>query len=62
MSKASEKKIPVLIRLFETDLDRLQRFYPGHPYNLVVRVIIRKHLDALEKKIEKVSPITLPKE
>lgn len=63
MSKAAEKKIAVLVRLFESDLDRLQRFYPKQPYNMVIRVLVRKHLDALEKKIEKSSPITnLPKE
>ena len=63
MSKAAEKKIAVLVRLFESDLDRLQRFYPDHPYNRVIRMVLRKHLDALEKKIEKASPITaLPKE
>lgn len=63
MSKAAEKKIPVLVRLFESDLDRIQRFYPKHPYNRVIRILVRKHLDALEKRVEKASPTAdLPKD
>lgn len=52
----SEKKIRVLLRIFESDLDRLQRFYPDTPYNQIIRILLRKHLDSLEKKIEAKSP------
>lgn len=52
----SEAKVSILIRVFESDLDRLQRFYPKHPYNRIIRILLRKHLDSLEKKIEAKSP------
>lgn len=54
--KASEPKRNVLLLLFESDLDRIQRFYPKTPYSRVIRIILRKHLDALERKIEAKSP------
>lgn len=46
---------PVLIRLFQGDLERLLQLYPKKPYNMVIRTIIRAHLDSVERRLDKKS-------
>ena len=46
---------PVLIRLFQGDLERLLQLYPKKPYNVVIRTIIRAHLDSVERRLDKKS-------
>jgi hypothetical protein len=52
MVKSSLTK-PFLIRLQEGDLERLETFYPRKPYNLVIRTLVKAHLDRLELRLEK---------
>lgn len=42
-------KTKVLIRLFDGDLERLRLYYPDHPYNAVVRQLVNRHLNQLDK-------------
>ena len=48
---------PVLIRLFQGDLERLLQLYPKKPYNLVIRSIVKAHLDSLERRLDKSSGV-----
>ena len=48
---------PVLIRLFQGDLERLLQLYPKKPYNKVIRAIVKAHLDSLERRLDKTSGV-----
>lgn len=46
---------PVLIRLHSGDRERLKLFYPGQPYNVIVRTLVKAHLDKKERALDAVS-------
>jgi hypothetical protein len=55
----------VTLRLYQGDKDRLDEYYPQLGYNKIVRLIVRNHLQRLDKKVEralspsKINPIDL---
>lgn len=42
-----------LLRLNFGDKERLETFYPRKPYNQVIRLLVKAHLDRLELRLEK---------
>ncbi len=53
--------IKVSLRLYAGDKERLQTFYPRLGYNAAVRELVRRHIKALEAKLEaENSPAALP--
>ena len=59
MPTASDKT-KISLRLFDGDLFRLKKFYPGYGYNEVIRGLVKAHLDNLDRKLDKKTP-PLPK-
>ena len=43
---------PVLIRLHSGDRERLELFYPGQPYNKIIRGLVKAHLDRKERVLD----------
>lgn len=44
------------IRLFKGDSDRLQEYYQKSGYNKAIRVLVRNHLNKLDKKLSEKLP------
>ncbi len=60
MAKNSERdnveKEVVTLRLYKGDKEILNEFYPRAGYNRVVRILVRKHIRALQEKLSRKLP------
>lgn len=52
--------LKITIRLADGDRERLQKYYPSVPYNKVIRTLVQEHLDALDKRLERLHRVKLP--
>lgn len=46
-------KEKITIRLYSGDRERIQRFFPGLPYQQALREIVKAHLDKIQARYEK---------
>jgi len=52
--------IKVSLRLYAGDKERLQAFYPRLGYNAAVRELVRRHVKALEARLEEQRELSTP--
>lgn len=54
----NEPLVKKTIRLFSGDTERLDEYYPKVGHNRAIRALVRRHLTALDAKVNQRSPDT----
>lgn len=50
MPKAPQGLTKIAIRIFDTDLERLKKYYPEVGYNVAIRTLVTQHLNKLDQR------------
>lgn len=56
MPRTPQGLVMISLRVYQSDVKRLKKYFPDLGYNMAVREIIKRHLDFLDKKSQSAAP------